>query len=121
MSAPIATASIRIEPELDLAAFGVNLRASIAAELRRIADELHTEEPPKPPRYELVKDRTGDYGIRDTELDIIADYEADEPEEIAAVRRVIDRLNSGTIERRDIDRRWRAEHDLYPPYTVVTD
>jgi hypothetical protein len=103
MATEIATATIRIEPELPTLAASV--RALVADELRRMADELSPVAPAAPPRYVLVKDRTGDYGIRDTELDIVADYgidDNDDREDIDEVRDDLRRLNSGELQRRDI-------------------
>lgn len=120
MTAAIATATVRIEPELDLTALGASIRATVATELRRIADELHgldadaQPEEPKAPRYVLVVDAHDDYGIHDTELDIVADYMTENRDSVAPD---VDRLNAGTLNRRDVRHSWVPRADAYPPYT----
>lgn len=76
MTAPsIASATVVVTPTIDSEALSTGIRAAVAAELRRLADELYVEEvtAPEPPRFELIVDKAGDYGVRDNLTGLVFD------------------------------------------------
>jgi hypothetical protein len=92
--------------------------ADTARRLFGFASKTATPElvPPTPDRYELVLDDTGDYGIRDTETGLIADYMERTPD---VVRLDVIRLNSGDLDPEDAYNDFEPEEVLFPPYVVV--
>lgn len=120
MTASVASATVRITP--DLTALGADIRAAIATELRRVADELSgldAATPPEEPtpRYILIRDRVDDFGILDTELDTYVDYAT---EDRGSVDPDIERLNAGTLQPSDLGRAWRpTAKSNYAPFLPV--
>lgn len=133
----VATASVAIVPELDetaLRGLADSIKATIAAELRRLADELAPEKdaPAPAPRFVEVVDNTGDHGIHDKELDLIADFmtgRTRHDKRFAHMRDSLARLNAGTLLPEDVTYDgaygntvtvyWAPPADLYPPYSEV--
>lgn len=115
---------ITLDPTIAVDDLAAAIKVAVAAELRKLADELAPEKdaPAPAPRFRLALDNAEDYVIRDTVTGLIADYRT---EYSARVAEDVAKLNSGELAPRDLPTTrgisWKAEADLYPPYREVTE
>ncbi|WNT44346.1 hypothetical protein SEA_MABODAMACA_28 [Microbacterium phage Mabodamaca] len=114
MTAPsIASATVVVTPTLDISTLDAELRATVAASLRKLADELHVEKDAPAPRYRVMRDAEDDYAVHDTVDDRYTDLYAHR----ARAFELADKLNAGGTAH---ERTWTSAENGYPPYVEVT-